>query len=106
MSFNLEHVLGFKVKITNVLDTVTVGRIYSYNSSNNTITLQESRKGPSQSQQFKVIKLSFVKFLEVVGEKPQKNSFKRDPIKPSEVSIESIQEMLQKRIESARSSQS
>ncbi|CEP61819.1 Lsm12p LALA0_S04e01420g [Lachancea lanzarotensis] len=106
MSFNLEHVLGFKVKVTNVLDTATVGRIYSYNSSNNTITIQEAKKGSSQPQHFKIIKLSFVKSLEVIGEKPVKNSFRKDPIRPSEVSIETVQDSLQREIEKARKSRS
>ncbi|SCU87727.1 LAFA_0E08460g1_1 [Lachancea sp. 'fantastica'] len=106
MSFSLEHVLGFKVKVTNVLDTVTVGRIYSYNSSNNTMTLREAKKGSSALEQFKIIKLSFVKSLEVIGEKPQKNSFRKDPIRPSEVAIETVQATLQKRIERARQSRS
>ncbi|SCU96126.1 LANO_0E12552g1_1 [Lachancea nothofagi CBS 11611] len=101
MSISLEHVLGFKVRVTNNLDAVTLGRIYSYNSSNNTITLQESKK-PNQSHQFKIIKLSFVKNLEVVGEKPLKNSFRRDPIRPSAVSITGVQETLRKRVEEAR----
>lgn len=89
MSYSLEQALGFKVKITNVLDDVTVGRIYSYNSSNSTITLLESKK-PHQSHQFKIIKLSFIKNLEVIGETRVKNSFKKDPIKPCEVNIEQV----------------
>ncbi|SCU85504.1 LADA_0D07932g1_1 [Lachancea dasiensis] len=101
MSFSLERVLGFKVKVTNVLDSVTTGRIYSYNSSSNTITLQEAKKG-NQGQQYKIIKLSFVKNLEVVGEKPLKNNFKKDPIRPSEVSIDGVLETLREKIDFAR----
>ncbi|CUS22317.1 LAQU0S05e02652g1_1 [Lachancea quebecensis] len=101
MSISLEQILGFKVRITNVLDVVSVGSIYSYNSSNNTITLLLT-KTTHRTQQFKVIKLSFVKSLEVIGERPIKNSFRKDPIKPIEIKIEKVKEALQNKVQQAK----
>lgn len=97
MSISLEHIIGFRVKITNLLDVITEGKIYSFNTSNNTITLQTSRKNQSPYS-FKIIKCSFVKRLELIGEKPTANSFKRQYIKPSHVSIARVEELLNEKI--------
>lgn len=100
MSINLENILGFKVKVTNVLDEVTEGKIYSFNSSNNSLTLQINKR--NQPQGFKIIKCTFIKNLEVVGEKPASNSFKRQPIKPSHVNTDRINQLLNKEIAQRR----
>lgn len=92
MSYNLEQILGFKVKVTNLLDNVTQGKVYSFNSSNNTLTLLISKK--SHLYSFKVIKTSFIKSLEVVGEKPVSNSLKKELIKPNHVNIDQVQKLL------------
>lgn len=96
MSISLENVLGFKVKVINVLDEVTEGKVYSFNSSNNTLTLQTNKK--NQQQCFKVIKCSFIKSLDVSGEKPTSNVFKRQHIKPAHVDVQRIDEALKKKI--------
>ncbi|AET41479.1 Lsm12p Ecym_8194 [Eremothecium cymbalariae DBVPG len=96
MSFSLEQIVGFKVKVTNVLDTVTQGKIYSYDSGNNTLTLVSSKR--NQTPTFKIIKTSFIKSLEVVGERPASPGFKRDPIKPSHVHINRVTENLKVKI--------
>ncbi|SCU80325.1 LAMI_0B01772g1_1 [Lachancea mirantina] len=101
MSINLELILGFKVKITNVLDGVTVGRIYSYNSSNNTITLTMSGKS-NHRQQFKIIKVSFIKRLDVLSDLKQAESFRKDLPKPNEVDIKQVEESLQREIKRAQ----
>ncbi|EDO18582.1 hypothetical protein Kpol_1048p12 [Vanderwaltozyma polyspora DSM 70294] len=92
MSLNLENVLGFKVKVTNVLDMVTEGTVYSYNSSNNTITIQTSLKKGVGS--FKIIKCSFIKSVDVIGEKPLNNTFKKQQLKPSFVNLDRVQKSL------------
>lgn len=94
MNLSLEHILGFKVRVSNVLDVVTEGTIYSYNSINNTLTVQTSKKGP-MPQSFKIIKCSFIKNIQVIGEKPLTNSFKKQPIKPINVNIDRVNESLQ-----------
>ncbi|KAG0675311.1 hypothetical protein C6P41_002262 [Kluyveromyces marxianus] len=101
MSISLENILGLKVKIANVLDNVTQGKVYSFNSSNNTITLIVSRKNKTHT--FKIIKTSFIKHLELVGEKHNPSSFKKDQIKPSYVNIDRVQNRLHHSIEEAKS---
>lgn len=96
MSINLENVLGFRVRITNVLDVVTEGRIYAYNSDSNILTLQTGRK--TSAPAFKVIKCSFIKTLEVLGDKPPYNSFKKQQIKPGFVNVERVESLLQERM--------
>lgn len=96
MSISLENILGFKVRVVNVLDEVTEGKVYSFNSSNNTLTLQTNKK--NQPQSFKVIKCSFIKSLEVIGEKPVSNAFKRQHIKPTHIDVQRIDEALKKKI--------
>lgn len=101
MSLNLEQVLGFKVRVTNILDVVTQGRIYSYNSTNNTLTLLVLKK-PQQPHVFKIIKITFIKSLEVIGDKPLSSGMKRDPIKPVSVSIKRVENLLREKILQAR----
>ncbi|CAR29336.1 hypothetical protein ZYGR_0AD00160 [Zygosaccharomyces rouxii] len=102
MSISLENILGFKVKVVNVLDVVTEGKVYSFNSSNNTLTLQTSKK-VQQPQSFKVIKCSFIKNLEVIGERPSTNLFKKQPIKPAYVHVDRVNQLLQEKMkESAK----
>lgn len=96
MSINLENILGFKVRVTNVLDEVTEGKVYSFNSSNGTLTLQTNKK--NQPQGFKIIKCTFIKNLEVVGEKPASNVFKRQQIKPSHINVQRIDQLLNNEI--------
>ncbi|QLG74205.1 hypothetical protein HG535_0G00890 [Zygotorulaspora mrakii] len=96
MSTNLESVLGFKVRVTNVLDQITEGKIYSFNSANNTLTLLTTKKG--QPQSFKVIKCSFIKNLEVLGDKPASNTFKRQHIRPQHVNVERIEQLLRQKL--------
>ena len=100
MNISLENILGFKVKVTNVLDVVTEGKVYSFNSSNNTLTLQTSKKA-QQPQSFKVIKCSFIKNLEVIGEKPSSNFFKKQPIKPAHVDVNRVDHHLKQKIQEA-----
>lgn len=100
MSISLESILGFKVKVTNVLDVVTEGKVYSYNSFNNTLTLQTTKK-LQQPQSFKVIKCSFIKNLEVIGERPSTNLFKKQPIKPAHVHIDRVNQHLQANLREA-----
>lgn len=97
MSISLEQIVGFKVKVTNLLDVATEGKIYSFNSSNNTLTLQTSKRNQSLYN-FKVIKCSFIKHLEVVGDRPVSNQFKRQHLKPSYINTEKVEEYLNKRI--------
>ncbi|CCK72006.1 Lsm12p KNAG_0I02200 [Huiozyma naganishii CBS 8797] len=97
MSVSLEHIIGFKVRVTNLLDVVTEGKIYSFNSTNNSIVLQTSKKNQAPFD-FKVIKCSFIKHLTVVGEKPSANSFKRQFIKPSVVHVDRVEELLRDKI--------
>lgn len=101
MSINLESILGFKVRVTNVLDQTTEGKIYSFNSSNSTLTLLTSKK--AQPLSFKVIKCSFIKGLEVLGEKPASNTFKRQHIKPQHVNVGRIDQMLKRKIAQEKS---
>ncbi|CAG62309.1 uncharacterized protein GVI51_L12969 [Nakaseomyces glabratus] len=101
MSFSLEQALGFRVKITNLLHDVIDGKIYSYNSMSNTLTIQLPKKN-NANPSFKIIKCSFIKSLEVIGDKPPYNSFKRQQIKPSTVSVERVQKLLNTRIEEAK----
>lgn len=96
MSVSLESILGFKVRVTNVLDEVTEGKVYSFNSSNSTLTLQTNKK--NQQPSFKVIKCSFIKSLEVSGEKPASNAFKRQHIKPTYIDVQRLDEALKKKI--------
>lgn len=98
MSISLEYVIGFKVKVVDLLDVVTEGKIYSFNSANNTITLQTSRKNHS-IYDFKIIKCSFIKSLQVIGDKPNINSFKKQIIKPSMVNLDRIETFLNQKIE-------
>lgn len=96
MNISLEHILGFKVKVTNVLDSVVHGKVYSFNSSNNTLTLVIQKKGKPPT--FKIIRATFIKNLEVLSEKPTTNTFKRDPFKPSFVNIERVNQRLHERL--------
>ncbi|QLQ79657.1 hypothetical protein HG537_0C03050 [Torulaspora globosa] len=96
MSISLENILGFKVRVTNVLDEVTEGKVYSFNSSNSTLTLQTNKK--NQPASFKIIKCSFIKSLEVSGEKPASNAFKRQHIKPTYVDVQGIDQALKSKI--------
>lgn len=98
MSVSLEYIVGFRVKITNILDVVTEGKIYSFNSAQNIITLQTNKKNQTPYQ-FKVIKCSFIKSLEVVGDKPSGNTFKKQFVKPSLVHLDRVEEFLRKEIE-------
>ena len=98
MSISLEHAIGFKVKVTNLLDVVTEGKIYSFNSVNNTITLQTNRKNQTVYD-FKIIKCSFIKSLQVIGGKPNTNSFKKQTIKPSMVNLDRVETFLNQEIE-------
>ncbi|KAK5781718.1 Lsm12p PWA37_004617 [Arxiozyma heterogenica] len=98
MSISLEHVIGFKVKVINLLDVITEGKIYSFNSVNNTITLQTSRKNQS-FYDFRIIKCSFIKSLQVIGDKPSTNSFKKQIIKPYMVNLDRIETFLNQEIE-------
>ncbi|CCC71127.1 hypothetical protein NCAS_0G02400 [Naumovozyma castellii] len=100
MSLSLENVLGLHVKVTNLLDVVTEGKIYSFNSSNNTITLQTNKKNQTPLS-FKIIKCSFIKDIEVIGDKPVSNSFKKQYIKPTFIHIERVTELLNNKIEEA-----
>ena len=97
MSISLEHAIGFKVKVTNLLDVVTEGKIYSFNSMNNTITLQTNRKNQTVYD-FKIIKCSFIKSLQVIGDKPNTNSFKKQVIKPSMVKLDRVETFLNQEI--------
>lgn len=98
MSISLEHVIGFKVRIVNLVDVITEGKIYSFNSTNNTITLQVNRKNQS-IYDFKIIKCSFIKSLQVIGAKPNTNSFKKQIINPSMVNLDRIETFLNQEIE-------
>lgn len=98
MSISLEHVIGFKVRVINLLDVITEGKIYSFNSVNNTITLQTSRKNQS-IYDFRIIKCSFIKSLQVIGDKPSTNSFKKQILKPSMVNLDRIETFLNQEIE-------
>lgn len=98
MSQNLENIVGFKVQIVNLLDVATTGKIYSINSSNNTITLQTGGNNGSSVYDFKIIKCSFIKSLIVVGEKPSNNSFRRQHLKPQLVHLDRVEQFLQERI--------
>ncbi|CCE64648.1 hypothetical protein TPHA_0I01420 [Tetrapisispora phaffii CBS 4417] len=99
MALNLENVVGFKVQITNVLDAVTEGFIYSFNSQNNTITLQVSRKNQSRKS-FKIINCQFIKTLKVIGEKPPNNlnTFKKTSIRPSQVNLNRVDQYLNEQL--------
>ena len=97
MSVSLEQTLGFRIKVTNVLDVVTEGRLYSFNSSNNTLTIQTTKKNQAP-QNFKVIKCTFIKHLEVIGDKPSFNSFKKQQIKPSYVNVERVEKLLKESV--------
>lgn len=97
MSISLEYIVGFRVKITNLIDVVTEGKIYAFNSGYNTIVLQTNRKNQSPYD-FKVIKCSFIKTLEVIGDKPNANSFKKQYLRPSLVNLERVEEFLKEQI--------
>lgn len=101
MSISLEQVIGFRVKITNLIDVVAEGKIYAFNSINNTITLQTSKKN-QPPYDFKVIKCSFIKTLEVVGDKPNANTFKKQYVKPNLVHLERVEELLKEQIMASR----
>ncbi|CDO96452.1 unnamed protein product [Kluyveromyces dobzhanskii CBS 2104] len=88
MSISLEDILGLKVKITDVLDDVTQGKVYSFNSNNDTITLISGKKNKTYT--FDIIQTSFIKHLELVGDKVNPSSFKKDPIKPSYVDLNKV----------------
>ena len=97
MNISLENILGLNVKITNVLDISTQGKIYSFNSNNNTITLVINKR--SKGQTFKIIKTSFIKHLELLGDKSSvngSNGFKKDYLKPSFVDLDRVQDRLAK----------
>ncbi|KAG0669944.1 hypothetical protein C6P45_003108 [Maudiozyma exigua] len=66
MSLTLDDILGYKVRITTVFDTVTEGTIYTFNTNNTAIILQTSEK-LNDTQSFKVIKCSFIKHIECVS---------------------------------------
>ncbi|CAL9733304.1 hypothetical protein MOSE0_A02784 [Monosporozyma servazzii] len=97
MSISLEYIVGFRVKITNLIDVVTEGKIYAFNSGYNTIVLQTNRKNQSPYD-FKVIKCSFIKTLEVIGDKPNANSFKKQYLRPSLVNLERVEDFLKEQI--------
>lgn len=99
MNISLEQALGFRVKIINVLHDTVEGKIYSYNSSSNTLTIQLPKRTQT-TPSFKIIKCSFIKSLEVIGDKPSYNSFKKQQIKPSLVNIERVQELLNDMLDS------
>ncbi|KAL3230522.1 hypothetical protein RNJ44_00971 [Nakaseomyces bracarensis] len=101
MSINLEQALGFRVRITNVLHDVVEGKVYSYNSTSNTLTIQLPKRTQT-TPSFKIIKCSFIKTLEVIGDKPSYNSFKKQQIKPSLVNIDRVQTLLNSRIASSK----
>ncbi|CCD25605.1 Lsm12p NDAI_0F02870 [Naumovozyma dairenensis CBS 421] len=109
MSVNLTHILGWRVRITNILDTVTEGRIYSFNSSNNTITLDTTtstkknkikKSKETNLHDFKIIKCLFIKHLEVIDDKSKKQSGFGN-IKPSYINIDRIDQLLKDQIAKA-----
>ncbi|AMD19727.1 HCL424Wp [Eremothecium sinecaudum] len=100
MSFSLEQVVGFKIKVTNVLDNVTHGKIYAYDSVNNTLTLVSNKR--NQNPTFDIIKTSFIKQIEVCGDRPASLGFKRDAIKPTHVNIKRVTDTLKDKIAEAR----
>lgn len=102
MNQNLENIIGFKVRIVNLLDVTTVGKIYSINSSNNTITLQTGGNNGSSKYDFKIIKCSFIKSLTVVGEKPNNNNFRRQHLKPQLVHLDRVEQFLQEQVATAK----
>ncbi|CAG98869.1 Lsm12p [Kluyveromyces lactis] len=99
MSISLENILGLKVKITDVLDHVTQGKVYSFNSNNDTITLIVGKKNKAYT--FEIIQTSFIKHLELVGEKANPSSFKKDHVKPSYVDLDRVKNALAKTIDTA-----
>lgn len=63
MNLVLADILGYRVRITNMLDIVTEGTIYTFNPNNATLVLQTSR-GLNETYSFKIIKCSFIKRIE------------------------------------------
>ncbi|RCK65567.1 Protein LSM12 [Candida viswanathii] len=66
MSFQtLEQIINLKVRITNLLDQIIVGHIYTYSSSNEIIILKttDNKEGPST---FRIINTSFIKSIQVL----------------------------------------
>ncbi|SMN18394.1 similar to Saccharomyces cerevisiae YHR121W LSM12 Protein of unknown function that may function in RNA processing [Maudiozyma saulgeensis] len=98
MGIDLQYILGFRVKVTNLIDGVTEGKIYSFNSSNGTIILQTAKKGNFVCS-FKMIKCSFIKRLDVIDEQSKNNTLRKQPLKPSYVNIDKIQNLLRDIIE-------
>lgn len=73
MSFqNFEQIINLKVRITNLLDQIIIGQIYTYSSSNEVIILKtiDKKEGPST---YRIINTSFIKSIQVLPPFNKKN---------------------------------
>ena len=73
MSFqNFEQIINLKVRITNLLDQIIIGQIYTYSSSNEVIILKtiDKKDGPST---YRIINTSFIKSIQVLPPFNKKN---------------------------------
>lgn len=85
MSFqNFDQIINLKVRITNLLDQIIVGQIYTYSSSNEIIILKtiDNKDGPST---YRIMNTSFIKSIQVLPPFGKKNTSiqKDDLIVPS-----------------------
>lgn len=73
MSFqNFEQIINLKVRITNLLDQIIIGQIYTYSSSNEVTILKtiDKKEGPST---YRIINTSFIKSIQVLPPFNKKN---------------------------------
>ncbi|KAL6944362.1 hypothetical protein ACO0RG_001098 [Hanseniaspora osmophila] len=111
---NLDNVIGVNVKVTNVINESSVGRIYSWNTDSNTLTLltnSPKSNGKQQQQQqepffsFKLFKISFIQKIEVIPNQSQPSSqayLKKEPLKPHHVYPERIENFINGEIKKYR----
>ncbi|KAL6948618.1 hypothetical protein ACO0QE_001090 [Hanseniaspora vineae] len=111
---NLDNIIGVNVKVTNVINESTVGRIYSWNTDSNTLTLltnSPKNNGKQQQQQqqqqtealfsFKLLKISFIQKIEVIPNQSQPASqayLRKDPLKPHHVYSERVENFINEEI--------
>lgn len=92
MLLNLEHIIGIRIRVTNRLNEAFDGNIYSFNTFNNTLTVQEKIKNSSLTS-FRIIKVTFIKRLKVL-QKQQRVNTAAQRIEPSYVDPIGIERLL------------
>ncbi|ODQ60526.1 hypothetical protein WICANDRAFT_67237 [Wickerhamomyces anomalus NRRL Y-366-8] len=70
ISKKLDSILGLEIKVSNILDVETIGTVYSYIAVPSTLIIQvPSQTAAGSSFNYKVLRTSNIKSLEVISKK-------------------------------------